>query len=377
ADLAVAWHEAVVHRHARGAFGCSKGDGGLVEQLPVLHAVAAGEDELGLGHGNLCRVHGHRAEVFDAWQAVSNPCVERQGANFMTGFADRFGALGGGQDQPRQRALNVLLATAGAADGLLAGDLPDARCRAFAKLGGQAPAQFAATGAAIGQQPVARRQLALHGAQGQYAGFRGVPLEGFACDAQQAVDAGRVEGAFLVLAEHHGHHRTAVAGQLAGQAEQVLVMAGEPSTDHVRHHADVEGRLLDDVQRQLHLDAGAAAFAGGALLGTAAVNALDPGRADEAGGDGMWVLADDAVGPHPAGLVLALHGCMKRMQAGAGDPLGARVAADDVAHAWASWMRWDCCFITAPPPVRVWHSGAWPPPRWLRSIPRPPARRCP
>ncbi|MDQ4369432.1 enoyl-CoA hydratase-related protein, partial [Pseudomonas aeruginosa] len=44
--------------------------GGLVEQRPVLHAVAAGENEFGLGHGNPRRVHGHRAEVLDAWQVA-------------------------------------------------------------------------------------------------------------------------------------------------------------------------------------------------------------------------------------------------------------------------------------------------------------------
>ena len=151
--------------------------------------------------------------------------------------------------------------------------------------------------------------------------------------------------------------------EVAGQAEQILVMAGQAAADHVRHHADMEGRLLDDVQRQLHLDAGAAALAGGALLGAAAVDALEPGRADETGSDGVRVLADDAVGAHPAGLVLALHGRMERVQAVTGDPLGAWVAADDVAHAWASWVRWGCRFITAPPPVRAWHSVAWPPPR--------------
>ena len=68
--------------------------------------------------------------------------------------------------------------------------------------------------------------MALHGAQRQYAGFRGIAIEGVTTDAQQAVDAGRVEGAFLVLAEHHGNHGAIVAGQLASQAEQVLVMAG-------------------------------------------------------------------------------------------------------------------------------------------------------
>ena len=318
----------------------------------------------------------------------------------MTSLADRLGAFGSGQDQAGQGALDILLATAGAADGLLAGDLPDACCRALTKLGSQTPTQLAATGAAVGQQPVARCQLAFHGAQRQYSGFRGVAVEGIACDTQQAVDAGRVEGVFLVLAEQHGEHGATLAGQLAGQAEQVLVMAGQAAADHVRHHADMEGRLFDHVQRQLHLDAGTAALAGGALLGAAAVDALEPGRADKAGSDGVRVLADDAIGAHPAGLVLALHGRMKRVQAVAGDPLGARVAADDVAHAAISWsgacvgrvqpagqVLAGCtrptsvavcsCFITAPPPVHAWRVAFLPPPRWLRSALRRPARLCP
>ena len=183
-----------------------------------------------------------------------------------------------------------------------------------------------------------RRQLAFHGAQRQYASFRSVAVEGIASDAQQAVDASRVEGTFLVLAEYHGRHGAAFAGQLVGQAEQVLVMTGQAAADHVRHHADQEGRLLDDVQRQLDLDAGATAFAGSALLGAAAIDALEAGRADEASGNGVRVLAQDAVGAHPAGLILALHGCVQRMQAVTGDPLGTWVAANDVAHCMASRM---------------------------------------
>ena len=397
AYLAVARHEAVVDRDARGAFGGAEGNGGLVEQLPVLHAVAAGEDELGFGHGNLRRIHGHRAEILDTRQAVSDLLAQIQTARFMACVADRLGAFGRGQDQSWQGALDILLATAGTASSLFASDLPDACRRALTELGGQAAAQFATTGAAVGQQPMAGCQLALHGAQCEYASFRGVAVEGIADDTQQTVDAGRVESAFLVFTEDHGNYGTAIAGQLARQAEQILVMAGQTATDHVRYHADVERRLLDDVQRQLHLDTGAAAFAAGALLGAAAVDTLEPGRADETGGDGMRVLADDAVGPHPAGFGL-LHRRMQRVQAVAGDPLGAWVAADDVAHCTASRVSvgrvqpavqvlagctrptsFAVCsrFITAPLPFRAWRRAAWPVLQWLRSARLQPARRCP
>ena len=50
------------------------GSGGFVEQCPVLDAVAAGKNKLGLVHGNGCRVHGHRAQVFNARQAAGNAC---------------------------------------------------------------------------------------------------------------------------------------------------------------------------------------------------------------------------------------------------------------------------------------------------------------
>ena len=63
-----------------------------------------------------------------------------------------------------------------------------------------------------------------------------------------------------------------------GQAQQIAVVAAETTAHHVRHHADVEGRLLDDMQWQLHLDAGAAALAGGAVLGAAVIDPLEPGR---------------------------------------------------------------------------------------------------
>ncbi|MCY1362209.1 hypothetical protein D9M69_489130 [compost metagenome] len=260
----------------------------------------------------------------------------------MAGFADRFGAFRRGQDQPGHGAHQVLAAGAGAPAALLVGHLPDPCSRALAQLGGQAAAQFAATGAAVGQQPVTRCQLAFHGAQGQDAGLRCVAVEGIALDAQDAVDARGVEGGFLVLAEEHGDHGAFAAGQLVGQAQQVLVVAGEAATDHVRHHADVEGRLLDHMQRQLHHLGGGAALAGSALLGAAAVDALETVGADEACGDRMGILADDAVGAHPARLPLLLHGGMQRVQAVAGDPLGARVAADDVAHGRASNGEWEC-----------------------------------
>ena len=151
ADLTVARHEAVVDCHARGALGGAKGDCGLVEQVPILHPIAAGEDELRFGHGDLRRVHGHRAEILDARQAVGDLLAQLQRPGFVPGFADGLGAFGCGQNQPRQCALNILLATACAADDLLAGDLPDAGGRTFTQLGSQATAQLATAGAAVGQ----------------------------------------------------------------------------------------------------------------------------------------------------------------------------------------------------------------------------------
>ncbi len=95
-----------------------------MEQRPVLHAVAAGENEFGLGHGNPRRVHGHRAEVLDAWQVARHLLGHVQFANLMAGLADRLGAFRRGQQQARQGALDVLAAGAGAADAAAVLDLP-------------------------------------------------------------------------------------------------------------------------------------------------------------------------------------------------------------------------------------------------------------
>ena len=41
-----------------------------------------------------------------------------------------------------------------------------------------------------------------------------------------------------------------------GEAEQILVVAAQAATDHVRHHGDVERRLGHLMQRQLYLGGG-------------------------------------------------------------------------------------------------------------------------
>ena len=55
-------------------FGGAERFGCLVEKPPVFHPVAAGEDELGFGHRNRCRVHRHRAQVFDTRQTARDGC---------------------------------------------------------------------------------------------------------------------------------------------------------------------------------------------------------------------------------------------------------------------------------------------------------------
>ncbi|MCY1438399.1 hypothetical protein D9M71_545950 [compost metagenome] len=182
-------------------------------------------------------------------------------------------------------------------------------------------------------------ELAFQRAQGEDALLRCVAFVFAAVDQQQAVDASRVEGALLVLAEHHRQHGAVAAGQLAGQAEQVAVVTGEAAADHVRHHSDDERRLLDHMQWQLHHFRRAGALAAGALLATGAIDPFNSIWPDET--DRMGVLADDAIRAHPAGFAAlrGLHGLVQRMQAVAGDPLGARVAADDVAHGFASSAR--------------------------------------
>lgn len=263
-----------------------------------------------------------------------------QFANLMAGLADRLGAFRRGQQQARQGALDVLAAGAGAADAAAVLDLPDATGRPLAERGGQAPAQFAAAVATVREQPVARGELVLQVAQGEYSLLGRVAVVLAAGEVQQAVDAGAVEGAFLVFAEHHGEHRAVVAGELAGQSEEVLVVAGETAADHVRDHRDEECRLLDHMQRQLRFLRYAGAARAAALLAAGAIDAADAVGAEEA--DGVRVLADHAVGAHPAHLAAlgGLHGRMQRMQAVAGDPFGAWIATDDIVHAECFlWLR--------------------------------------
>ena len=251
---------------------------------------------------------------------------------------------------------------------------------------------------------MARGELVLQVAQGEYSLLGRVAVVLAAGEVQQAVDAGAVEGAFLVFAEHHGEHRAVVAGELAGQSEEVLVVAGETAADHVRDHRDEECRLLDHMQRQLRFLHCAGAARAAALLAAGAIDAADAVGADEA--DGVRVLADHAVGAHPAHLAAlgGVHGRMQRMQAVAGDPFGAWIATDDVVHAECFlWLRlpdpaapslegeaairaapvssgFDVkldTLINAPPP-RLHAAPAFLPalPPALSALP-PPARRCP
>lgn len=83
----------------------------------------------------------------------------------MTGFADRFGTLGRGQDHPRQWPCQVLQASTGTADALAVLDLPDPRRRALAQVRGETPAQFATAAAAVRQQPVTWIELVIHSPQ--------------------------------------------------------------------------------------------------------------------------------------------------------------------------------------------------------------------
>ncbi len=160
----------------------------------------------------------------------------------MTGFTDRFGALDSRQNQSRQRTGKILQTRAGAADALLILDLPDPRGRALAQCRGKTSTEFATTAAAVRQQPVTRTELVIHSPQPLDPLFRCITAEFFAFQHQQAVDACRGEGVFLVFAEHHGQHCAVLAGQLMGQAQQVTVVAAQAATDHIRHHADVKRR---------------------------------------------------------------------------------------------------------------------------------------
>jgi hypothetical protein len=106
----------------------------------------------------------------------------------------------------------VLLAGTGAADALLILDLPDPRGRAFAQCR-KAPAEFAATGAAVRQQPVARLELVIHSPQALDPLLRCITAE-FSPSTPAGDRRRRWQSAFLVLAEHHGQHRAVAAGQL-------------------------------------------------------------------------------------------------------------------------------------------------------------------
>ena len=257
----------------------------------------------------------------------------------MAGFADRLGAFRRGQQQARQGALDVLAAGAGAADAAAVLDLPDASGRPFAERSGQAPAQFAAAVATVREQPVARGELVLQVAQGEYSLLGRVAVVLAAGEVQQAVDAGAVEGAFLVFAEHHGEHRAVVAGELAGQSEEVLVVAGDG-----RRPCPGPPRRGMPVARP-H----AAATALPALRWRGARRCPAGRRSDRCGGC-RWGRRSrrraGSCGPrrgaHPAHLAAlgGVHGRMQRMQAVAGDPFGAWIATDDVVHAECFlWLR--------------------------------------
>ncbi|MCY1188167.1 hypothetical protein D3C76_1341550 [compost metagenome] len=80
----------------------------------------------------------------------------------MAGIADWFGAFGGRQNQTRQRTGQVLLACPGSPCALTLLDLPNPCSRALAQVGSETAAQFGTSGAAVGQQPVARAELVIH-----------------------------------------------------------------------------------------------------------------------------------------------------------------------------------------------------------------------
>lgn len=105
-------------------------------------------------------------------------------------------------------------------------------------------------------------------------------------------------------------------------------MTAQAAPDHVRYDADVERRSRHLMQRQLHFNGGRA-FARPALLNATTVNALDAVGTDKT--HPMGILADDAIGSHPA-VLRRLHGRVQRVQSVTGDPFGAGVAADNVAH---------------------------------------------
>src|SRR5690606_12957805 len=97
-----------------------------------------------------------------------------------------------------------------------------------------------------------------------------------------------------VLTEDYGHNRTVMTGEPMRQAQQVLVVSAETTTDHVRHHHDMKGRLFNHIQRQLHHGTSRAAFLAAALLSTRAVYALEAVGAYKT--DSMGILADDTIG---------------------------------------------------------------------------------
>ncbi|MNE38437.1 hypothetical protein D3C80_1323340 [compost metagenome] len=176
---------------------------------------------------------------------------------------------------------------------------------------------------------MARGELVIHSTQALHQLLRCITVEFIPLDDQQAINTGCGKVVFLVLAKHHGQHRAVTPGQAMGEAKQVAIVAAQAATDHVRDHGDVKRRLQHLMQRQLHHRCRTALVAG-ALLGATAVDAFDAVGADKA--DTMGVLADEPVGAHPAVLLTLLHGRVQRVQAVAGDPLGARITANNVAH---------------------------------------------
>ena len=218
ADLALAPHKAIVHCHPRGAFGGAQRRSGLVEQRPVLHAVAARENKFGLGHGDLRRVDRHRTQILNPWQVADQRFTERQRPHFMAGFADRLGAFHRRQNQAWRLLHQVFPTGTRTPTGQALGHLPDPCGRALAELGGQAATQFTTTAAAVRQQPMARRQLPFYCAEGQHPCFRGIAVEIVTSELQQAIHTVAVEGAFLVLTKDHRHHRAVAAGEFVRQA---------------------------------------------------------------------------------------------------------------------------------------------------------------
>src|SRR6059058_1197755 len=117
-------------------------------------------------------------------------------------------------------------------------------------------------------------ELVIHSPQPLNALLRCITAELAAFQHQQAVYTSRRECRFLVLAKDHGQYRALFASHAMGQAQQIAVMTAQAAADHVGGDANVERRLYNLMQWQLHFGCGRA-FDRPALLRATTVNALD------------------------------------------------------------------------------------------------------